>query len=141
MANTPADDYALVIKLGVDRFIDEVTRASPDGARDERAALDRISAAVAWANSQNPVERNTKEGCLRSQAIQLARLRAWIIDKKVGEAIRLIEADGWIHVRSRGIHQQFKHSIKRGLVTLPHKLDDDLAPGAADSILEHVGLR
>ncbi|MCG8379235.1 MAG: type II toxin-antitoxin system HicA family toxin, partial [Proteobacteria bacterium] len=31
---------------------------------------------------------------------------------KVREAIKLIENDGWFHVRTRGSHRQYKHSVK-----------------------------
>ncbi|MCY4365100.1 MAG: type II toxin-antitoxin system HicA family toxin [Chloroflexi bacterium] len=48
---------------------------------------------------------------------------------KVREAIRIIEQDGWYHVRTRGSHRQFNHLEKPGLVTIPGKLGDDLGPG------------
>ncbi|MCE9607869.1 MAG: type II toxin-antitoxin system HicA family toxin [Planctomycetia bacterium] len=60
---------------------------------------------------------------------------------KVRDAIKLIEADGWVHVRTRGSHRQFNHAIKRGLVTIPGKPNDDLSPGTMNSILKQAGLR
>ena len=48
---------------------------------------------------------------------------------KVREAIQLVEEDGWYLVRTRGSHRQLKHSSKPGLVTIPGKPGDDLAPG------------
>jgi predicted RNA binding protein YcfA (HicA-like mRNA interferase family) len=59
---------------------------------------------------------------------------------KVREAIRLVEADGWFHVRTRGSHRQFKHTTKRGLVTIPGKPSDDLTPAMRRSILRQAGL-
>jgi len=60
---------------------------------------------------------------------------------KVREAIRLIESDGWREVRIRGSHRQFKHPSKRGLVTIPGRPGDDLAPGTLNSILKQAGLK
>jgi predicted RNA binding protein YcfA (HicA-like mRNA interferase family) len=53
---------------------------------------------------------------------------------KVREIIRLIQEDGWVLARTRGSHRQYKHPFKSGLVTVPGKLSDDLAPGTFNSI-------
>lgn len=37
---------------------------------------------------------------------------------KVREIIKLIESDGWQHVRTKGSHRQFKHANKSGTVTV-----------------------
>jgi predicted RNase H-like HicB family nuclease len=37
---------------------------------------------------------------------------------KVRDAIRLIEIDGWILVRIKGSHRQYKHPSKPGIVTM-----------------------
>ncbi|MDQ3865068.1 MAG: type II toxin-antitoxin system HicA family toxin [Actinomycetota bacterium] len=60
---------------------------------------------------------------------------------KVREVIRLIEQDGWQLVRARGSHQQYKHPHKSGLVTVPGKPRDDLAPGTLNSILKQAQLK
>ena len=60
---------------------------------------------------------------------------------KVREAIELIEKDGWQLIRTRGSHRQYKHPVKRGLVTIPGKPGDDLPPGTWDSILKQSGLK
>ncbi len=60
---------------------------------------------------------------------------------KVKEIIQLIESDGWYLARTRGSHRQFKHPEIPGLVTVPGKLSDDLAPGTANSILKQAGLK
>lgn len=57
---------------------------------------------------------------------------------KVGEIIKLIEADGWFIVRTRGSHRQFKHDLKKGLVTVAGKPSNDLAPGTKKSILKQA---
>jgi HicA toxin of bacterial toxin-antitoxin, len=36
------------------------------------------------------------------------------------QAIRTIEADGWLLVRVAGDHHQFRHPTKPGKVTVPH---------------------
>jgi predicted RNA binding protein YcfA (HicA-like mRNA interferase family) len=60
---------------------------------------------------------------------------------KVREAIRLVEADGWYHVATRGSHRQYKHPRKFGRVTIAGKPSDDLAPGTLNSILKQAGLK
>ena len=60
---------------------------------------------------------------------------------KVKEIIKMIEQDGWYLVRTKGSHRQYKHDIKRGLVTVPGKLSDDLAIGTKNSILKQAQLR
>jgi predicted RNA binding protein YcfA (HicA-like mRNA interferase family) len=60
---------------------------------------------------------------------------------KTKEIIRLIEADGWCEVRQSGSHRQYKHPIKKGLVTIPvHRLSNDLTPGLEKSILKQAQL-
>ncbi len=60
---------------------------------------------------------------------------------KVRDVIKMLEEDGWYLVRTRGSHQQYKHPTKAGLVTLPGKFGDDLAPGTLNSILKQAGLK
>jgi len=59
----------------------------------------------------------------------------------VREIIKIIEEDGWCLVRTRGSHRQYKHDVKRGLVTIAGKPVDDLAPGTLNSILKQAGLK
>jgi predicted RNA binding protein YcfA (HicA-like mRNA interferase family) len=60
---------------------------------------------------------------------------------KVGEITRLVEADGWFHVQTRGSHRQYKHPFKTGRVTIAGKASHDLAPGTLNSILKQAGLK
>ena len=60
---------------------------------------------------------------------------------KVREMLKLIEADGWFLDRTRGSHRQYKPPRKRGLVTVPGKPGDDLAPGTQNSILKQAQLK
>ena len=59
---------------------------------------------------------------------------------KVREAIRMIEADGWVMVAQKGSHRQYKHPVKPGRVTLAGKPNDDLHPKTAKSILQQADL-
>jgi predicted RNA binding protein YcfA (HicA-like mRNA interferase family) len=60
---------------------------------------------------------------------------------KVREAIKLIEADGWYLIATRGSHRQYKHREKPGRVTIAGKPSDDIAPGTLNSILKQAGLK
>ena len=60
---------------------------------------------------------------------------------KVRDVILLFEKDGWHLDRTRESHRQYKHAIKTGLVTIPGKPGDDLAPGTLGSILKQAGLK
>jgi predicted RNA binding protein YcfA (HicA-like mRNA interferase family) len=60
---------------------------------------------------------------------------------KVRDVTKLLEQDGWFLDRIRGSHRQYKHFDKPGLVTLPGKPGDDLAPGTLNSVLKQAGLK
>lgn len=60
---------------------------------------------------------------------------------KVSEILRLLHADGWHLVATRGSHRQFKHPQKLGRVTVAGKPSDDLAPGTLNSIFKQAGLK
>jgi predicted RNA binding protein YcfA (HicA-like mRNA interferase family) len=60
---------------------------------------------------------------------------------KVREVEKLLEADGWRQVRMKGSHRQFKHPVKKGLVTLAGQGGQDLAPGTLNSVLKQAGLK
>ena len=60
---------------------------------------------------------------------------------KVRGVLNALYDDGWIEVARRGSHRQLKHPLKKGRVTVPGKLSDDLAPGTLNSILKQAGLK
>ena len=60
---------------------------------------------------------------------------------KVREAIRLVTEQGWVLIRTRGSHRQYKHRKKEGRVTISGNLTDDLPPGTWNSILKQAGLK
>lgn len=51
---------------------------------------------------------------------------------------KLLEADGWYEVNTKGSHVQFKHPTKLGRVTLPHP-KKDLKKGTVKSIYAQAG--
>lgn len=66
---------------------------------------------------------------------------AIILHVKVRDVIKMIEKDGWLIVRTKGSHRQFKHKTKKGLVTIAGKPSAELAPGTLNSVLRQAGLK
>ncbi len=54
------------------------------------------------------------------------------------ELIKMLEKDGWLLDRVRGSHHQFKHPIKKGVVTVQHPVKD-LSGFIANSIFKQAG--
>ena len=59
---------------------------------------------------------------------------------KVRDLMRLVEADGWRHVRTTGSHRHYKHMVKPNVVTIPGHPGDDVPAGTMKSILKAAGL-
>ena len=59
---------------------------------------------------------------------------------KVHEVIKLLEQDGWFLVKTKGSHRQYKHAMKKGRVTVPGHLSDDLAVGTLMSIYKQAAI-
>ena len=60
---------------------------------------------------------------------------------KVRDVVKMVEADGWVHLQTRGSHRQFKHPVKKGIVTIAGKPSIDLAEGTLRSIYKQAGLK
>ena len=60
---------------------------------------------------------------------------------KVREVVALLESNGWILVRTKGSHRQFKQTGRIEIVTVPGNSGDELAPGTLQSILKIAGLK
>jgi predicted RNA binding protein YcfA (HicA-like mRNA interferase family) len=60
---------------------------------------------------------------------------------KVKELIALIEMDGWYLDRIKGSHRQFKHSVKKGTITVAGKLSIDMPKGTLFSILKQAKIK
>jgi len=54
------------------------------------------------------------------------------------EIIRRLKADGWLHVRTKGSHHQFRHPDTGKLVTVPHPRKD-LPAGTVRAIMKQAG--
>lgn len=53
------------------------------------------------------------------------------------ELIKLIEEDGWYLARQTWGHRQFKHPIKRGIVTVPYKIKKNIEL----SVMRQAGIK
>lgn len=60
---------------------------------------------------------------------------------KVRDIIKMIEADGWYIVATRGSHRQYKHPVKKGRVTIAGNPNHELAPGTVNSIYKQAKLK
>lgn len=58
---------------------------------------------------------------------------------KVRDIIRMLMADGWIHVSTTGSHRQFKHPNKPGRVTVNGSPGDVLSQFILNSIFKQAG--
>jgi predicted RNA binding protein YcfA (HicA-like mRNA interferase family) len=59
----------------------------------------------------------------------------------VRQLVRLLEDDGWVEVRQRGSHRQFRHPTKSGTVTVAGNESADVPPGTLNSVLKQAGLK
>lgn len=60
---------------------------------------------------------------------------------KVKDVIKMLEADGWYLVATKGSHRQFKHSTKKGKVTVNGKKNDVMNQFLLNSIFKQAGWR
>ena len=58
---------------------------------------------------------------------------------KSADLIKLLTEDGWVLVRVKGSHHQFKHPVKTNLVTVPHP-KKDLGKGLVTKIRKDAGI-
>lgn len=56
------------------------------------------------------------------------------------ELIRRLKKDGWYEVKQIGSHKQFKHSTKKGRVTVPYP-KRDIPIGTLRSIERQAGIK
>lgn len=56
------------------------------------------------------------------------------------EIIELMRKDGWKLVKVRGYHNQFKHPVKPGKVTVVHPMER-MAPKSVHAIFKQAGLK
>lgn len=60
---------------------------------------------------------------------------------KVRDVIKTIEKDGWYYLYTRGDHRQYKHPTKKGRVTVPGKLGDELIGSTLNSVWKQAQLK
>lgn len=60
---------------------------------------------------------------------------------KIKEIKELLKQDGWYKARTKGSHEQWRHPIKIGVVTVAGKPNEDIAPGTLNSILKQARLK
>lgn len=60
---------------------------------------------------------------------------------KVREVVSLLQKYGWIEMRSKGSHRQFKHPEQALVITVPGNQGKELAPGTLNVILRRAGLK
>jgi predicted RNA binding protein YcfA (HicA-like mRNA interferase family) len=58
---------------------------------------------------------------------------------KVSEVLRRLHDDGWVQIKSKGGHRQFKHPVKSGRVTVSGKLSHTIPQGTLKSIFQQAG--
>lgn len=56
------------------------------------------------------------------------------------DVIRMLKSDGWYEVGCDGDHHQFKHSVKKGRVTITHP-KKDIPVGTLKSISKQSGIK
>ncbi len=59
---------------------------------------------------------------------------------KVKEVVKAIEQEGWFMIRRKGIHRQYRHIHRSGLLTISGRALDELADGSLKSISEQAGI-
>ena len=60
---------------------------------------------------------------------------------KVNEILEMLKNDGWYLDRQNGSHRQFKHSTKKGTVTINGKTSEVLSQFLLNNIFKQAGWR
>jgi predicted RNA binding protein YcfA (HicA-like mRNA interferase family) len=60
---------------------------------------------------------------------------------KYRDLIKMVEKDGWEHVRTKGSHRIYQHTQKPGILVLaPHSLGADVPTGILRVVLKQAGI-
>ena len=57
---------------------------------------------------------------------------------KVRDVIKLVEADGWYHVETKGYHRQYKHPVKKGRTTISGHPGKEMSPSTLNYVLKQA---
>jgi|SRR5579859_3395658 len=77
-------------------------------------------------------------------AVNFLKAARALISGNEGQGGRSINRKRWLETRAdtrEPPSPQYNHPTKRGVVTVPGKPNDDLAPGTLNSILKQAGLK
>ena len=100
-----------------------------------------MSASFAIARSQSGIGSRTRQHRTRSfggYSVDFSDPVGITTTMDSRSLIKKLEADGWVLVRVKGSHHQFKHPTKPGLVTVKHP-DGDIPAGTLHSIRKQAG--
>ena len=94
-------------------------------------------------------ERHAAHALVRSELTSTLASPAWsdtgydssLMPTRVKELLSRLEADGWLCVRQKGSHRQYRHPSKPGTVTVAGKPSIEVPPGTLSSILKQAGLK
>lgn len=73
-----------------------------------------------------------------SNLVWLSIIRCMGDVRKVRDIVRIIEADGWYYLNTKGDHHNYLHPTKKGKVTVPGRGSKDLLPETWRSILKQA---
>lgn len=57
------------------------------------------------------------------------------------ELDKLLRENGWVQVRSKGSHFQYKHPDRPNTIAVPNHNGKDIKQGTAKNIMKQAGLR
>lgn len=77
---------------------------------------------------------------IRLTSVYIVRIIMWDVGMDSRQIIKELRKDGWYEVAHVGSHKQFKHSTKKGRVTVPHP-KRDLPVGTLRSIEKQAGIK
>ena len=60
---------------------------------------------------------------------------------KVKQLIRILEADRWFCISTKGSHMKFVHPVKSGIIIVPFHADKTLGKGFVITTLKKAGLK
>ena len=119
--------------------------------------ISQLTVSGEWAKHLRPLyrcafwkgERNAAQALVRAELISALATAApsdtgydsSLMPTKVKELLTRLDADGWLCVRQKGNHRQYRHPSKPGTVTVAGKPSVEVPPGTLSSILKQASLK